>query len=401
MQPALARGDRKILIISGALIAAISTIALLVSPPATTPSRGLPSTYSADSGGAKAAYLLLGDLGYRVERWVRPPQGLPDGSAGEDSASAPARTVLVLADPVIPASSEEKTSLRKFVQQGGQVLVTGSFGNILAPSSALSGPMPAEVEEKIYAAELPAPFTRGAPEISMKANSRWAARSGYPMRYYGDQSGGIVVAYSIGKGHVVWWADSGPLTNFGLTEASNLMLFLNAIGDPGDKRILWDEYFHGERLGFWSYLGRTPIPWSMVQVGLILAAALFTFGRHSGPMRPLGKESRLSPLEFVETMGDLYQRKGGAAEALGVAYQRFRYVLLTRIGLPPASTPQEIQRGVRERLGWTTPGFSETLQRCEMGVKDTSMTGARSLHLIQELHDYSRRFGLGKVEAGK
>lgn len=403
MQPALAAGDRKLLIVSGLLIAAISTVALLVSPPSTSHSLGIPSTYSADSGGAKAAFLLLGEMGYRVERWVRPPQELPEApSAGEsdENVESPARTSLVLVDPIIPASAEEKSSLLKFVQQGGQVLVTGDAGKMLVPLSALTTSRREEVEEKIYAAELPAPFTRDAPEISMKSNSRWAARSGYHMQYYGDRDGGTVVVFQMGKGRVVWWADSGPLTNYGLTEASNLMLFLNSIGEPASRRILWDEYYHGERMGFWSYLGRTPIPWSMAQLGLVLAAALFTFGRRNGPIRPLGRESRLSPLEFVETLGDLYQRKGGAAEALSVAYQRFRYLLLKRIGLTPAASPQEIQRAVRERLGWTTPGFSETLQRCELGVKDKSITGPRSLHLIQELHDYSRRFGLGKAGTG-
>src|SRR5579862_1252890 len=403
MQPALAPGDRKLLIIAGLLIAAISTVALLVSPPSIIPSPGFPSTYSSDSGGAKAAYLLLGEMGYRVERWVRPPQELPEASAmGENNeiVESPARTMLVLADPIIPASAEEKSILLRFVHQGGQVLVTGAQGNMLAPQSALTNSRHFAMEEKTYAAELPAPFTRGAPEISMKANTRWSARSGYDMRYYGDQEGATVVVFQMGKGRVVWWADSGPLTNYGLSEASNLTLFLNSIGEPAGRHILWDEYYHGERMGFWSYLGRTPIPWSMFQLGLVMTAALFTFGRRNGPLRPLGKESRLSPLEFVETLGDLYQRKGGASEALGVAYQRFRYLLLRRIGLQPAASPQEIQRAVRERLGWTTPGFSEALQRCELGVKDSSMTGQRSLQLIQELHDYSRRFGLGKAEAG-
>jgi len=102
----------------------------------------------------------------------------------------------------------------------------------------------------------------------------------------------------------------------------------------------------------------------------------------------------------VETLGDLYQRKGGASEALGIAYQRFRFVLLSRLGLAPAASPQDIQRGVRERLGcWSVPGFSETLQRCELGLKNRKLSSARSLHLIQELHDYSRRFGLGKAES--
>ncbi len=130
----------------------------------------------------------------------------------------------------------------------------------------------------------------------------------------------------------------------------------------------------------------------------LLAAALLTFGRHSGPVRTLRQESRLSPLEFVETLGDLYQRKRAAAGALEIAYHRFRFLLLRRLGLPSTATLQEISRGVRERLGWTVPGFWETLQRCERGVKSQELTDAQSMQLIQELHDYSRRFGLAKSE---
>lgn len=50
----------------------------------------VPSTYSAQSRGAKAAYLLLEDLGYQVERWEQPPTDLPAEAAN---------TVLVLAGP--------------------------------------------------------------------------------------------------------------------------------------------------------------------------------------------------------------------------------------------------------------------------------------------------------------
>ena len=400
MPTALAPGDRKLLIIAILLITLLSVVALLLSPKPQETSHGFVSSYSTDSNGAKAAYLLLGELGYHVERWVRPPQELPGLSQGDTPPYVPgpaANTVLVLADPLISATAEERTGLQNFVRQGGEVLVTGSQVEMLLTDAKLESPRGIAPETKPYRAELPAPLTRNAPEIIMKAYSRWGPRSGPHLRYYGDEAGATVVSYSIGKGRVIWWADSGPLTNYGLTEASNLHLFLNSIGEPVDKRILWDEYYHGQRLGFWSYLGRTPVPWSMAQMGLVLLAAFTTFGRRNGPVRALRQESRLSPLEFVETLGGLYQRKGGASEALGIAYQRFRFVLLRRLGLAPAASPQDIQRGVRERLGWSVPGFSETLQRCELGIRDRTLTSARSLLLIQELHDYTRRFGLAKA----
>jgi hypothetical protein len=112
----------------------------------------------------------------------------------------------------------------------------------------------------------------------------------------------------------------------------------------------------------------------------------------------LQRESRLSPLEFVETLGGLYQQKGGAAEALEIAYHRFRFLLLRRLGLPATTSLQQIQSAVRDHLGWGIPGFSETLLRCDLGVKNPHLTAAQSLHLIQELHDYTRRFGLSKTQ---
>ena len=62
----------------------------------------IPTTYSSQNSGAKAAYLLLKEEGFKVERWERPLEGLPDD---------PANTVLVLAGPIRPAIKDEKQAL--------------------------------------------------------------------------------------------------------------------------------------------------------------------------------------------------------------------------------------------------------------------------------------------------
>jgi hypothetical protein len=76
----------------------------------------------------------------------------------------------------------------------------------------------------------------------------------------------------------------------------------------------------------------TPLLWAMAQAGLLLLAVLFTFSRRSGPVRPLIEPSRLSPLEFVETLGGLYQSAHANQVALEVLYQRFQYMLKKRAG---------------------------------------------------------------------
>jgi hypothetical protein len=386
MRVPLEPGDRKLLIISGTLLAIITATATVVSPPSQTVSSGLPSSYSTASNGAKAAYLLLVEMGYRVERWTTPPQGLPD---------QPQNVTLLLAEPRILASAEEQARLRAFISAGGKVLATGSLAARLLPENDSHPLKKLVAEPKKCPARLPGPLSHRAPEILMDGNARWGETHPHHLAYYGDADGPTVVRYRVGQGEVVWWADSLPLQNFGLGQASNLVLFLNSVGPLEETRILWDEYFHGQRPGFWSYIGRTPVPWSAVQFSVLALALLVTFGRRHGPLRPATTAGiRLSALEFVETVGELYARKHAAAGALEIAYHRFRFLLLRRLGLPDAATPVEIGRGVRERLGWTTPGLVETLQNSENAVKAVSLRETEALRLVRELHDYARRFRL-------
>src|SRR6266404_5572574 len=119
MRVSIQAGDRTLLIVSGVLLLLISLAAALFAPRGGNASPGYPSSYSATGSGAKGAYLLLGELGYTVERWPNPPRELPD----------PAENVtLILADPFFPAFSEESTDLKLFLRRGGRILVAGKGG---------------------------------------------------------------------------------------------------------------------------------------------------------------------------------------------------------------------------------------------------------------------------------
>ncbi len=388
--------DRKLLIVAGTLFL-VATLAAALAPPSEDKGPQLASSYSAASKGAKAAYVLLDELGYRIERWNRPPTDLP---------APPTGVVLVLADSFVLPSAEEGLALVDFVRRGGRVLVTGPDGagvfgerrllpRLKNDSSVLTG---SSDYWQRFEPELPAPLTSRAAEISMTSAVRWPPTLPEQQGYFGDRNGEVVVGYSLGEGEVVWWASASPLTNYGLNQASNLVLLFNSLGVSGTAhekpRILWDEYFHGDRLSLSSYLGRTPVPWALLQGGLLLAAALATFGRRSGPLRPLQVESRLSPLEFVEALGDLYLRKGAASGALETAYRRFRVRFTQRLGMPAPASAAVLFQASRDRLGWTVPGFWETLQRCERGVRNAELSDSDALHLVRELHDYARRLKL-------
>ena len=388
MRIALDRGDRTLLIVCGVLLVLVSFAGALFMPRTGEGGPGFASSYSTASGGAKAAYLLLEESGYNVQRWSSAPNSLPDDSQD---------VVLVLADPYIPASSEERIDLQRFVRRGGRLLATGQAAAFLLGLPGITRVPNPSLNWETFAARLPGPVSHQAPTVSMKAQVRWKSPPPQDLAYYGDAQGGTVVRHRMGQGTVVWWASSSPLTNYGLTQASNLDLFLNSLGSAPGRRILWDEYYHGERLGLWTYLGRTPLPWALLQAGLLSLALLLTHSRRSGPVVTLQRESRLSPLEFVETVGDLYARKKAAAGALEIAYHRFRSLLAKRLGLPAEPALEATQRAIRKHWEGTEPGLSTMLAQCENTLRAGPTDEKKILKLIQELHEYTRRLRLNSA----
>ncbi|MEJ2009300.1 MAG: DUF4350 domain-containing protein [Acidobacteriota bacterium] len=385
MRIALDPGDRSLLITCGILLVALSVAGVLIMPARNAGPSGIPSTYSTDSAGAKAAYLLLGRLGYEEERWESPPNKLPQKAQN---------VTLILADPFLAASSEEKTAIQSFVRRGGRVVAAGA---IAATFLNLPGIVPSkqfDPDWKKFSAKLPGPISSLAPFVLMKAPVRWNGGQPGGLEYYGDREGGTVVRFPLGSGTIIWWADASSLSNYGLTQASNLDLLLNSVGRNRNVRILWDEYFHGDRPGLWSYLGKTPLPWAMLQLAVLALALILTYSRRSGPVVAPVEESRLSPMEFVETVGDLYARKRAAAGAVEIALHRFQSLLARRLGRSPEAVSAMAAQSLSGEVTGEKFDLAPVISQCELAVKSGITDEAQALKLVQELHDYSRRLRL-------
>src|ERR1039458_6660952 len=91
MKPAN-RERKLVLLFSGAVFLLIAAASLLAPP--NDDSDKSPTTYNSGTAGIKAAYLLLGDLGYSTARWEQPPSQL-----GTQDAS---HTTLIFAQPTVP-----------------------------------------------------------------------------------------------------------------------------------------------------------------------------------------------------------------------------------------------------------------------------------------------------------
>jgi Domain of unknown function (DUF4350) len=382
--------DRRLLIGAAALLLVLVAVSTTLAP--AEPARpSVPSSYSPARAGAKAAFLLLGKLGCDVEHWEHDPTEIP---------YPPEQTALILADPVVRPSEEERDAIRQFVSNGGWLLATGAMDGGWVPGAQTMGSfswIDRGVEYDNPSA--PSPLARKASQIALVRETDWSADNPSAVVVYGAEAHPAVVTYSYGRGRVTWWAGAMPLENQGIRDANNLALLLNSLGVPGRKHLLWDEYYHGLRGSLWAYLGRTPLPLALAQIGLVFLALLVTFGRRAGPVREPAPASRLSPVEFVETVGDLYASAHAATAAVTVAARRLRFLLARRLGLPADTRAPVLARSAAARLGWSERALAVTLERAEHAAAWRGLNDQAALEMVQRLHDFTA--ALGGAPAGR
>lgn len=378
--PRLSSGDRKVLIITASAFVILVVVGLLLAP--NNDETEVATTYSTASRGAKAAFLLLKQIGYRVERWQQPLRDL----------KADTNTVLIVADPPVVADEESKQTVQRFVSDGGHLIITGMSGASVLPEdhSELN-----EVPHTLwsdYDALTPSAVTRAAPKLTLAASSRWSQNSGLPL--FGKENDIVVVKMNYGKGDVIWLASATPFTNAGITQTNNLEFVLAAVGDREKMRVLFDEYIHGYG-EHTSPERRHPIMIALLlQSAVIALAAIFSFSRRSGPLRPVAVEPRLAPLEFVETLGGLYLQAKAASVAVDVAYQRFQYWITRRLGLSPKSSPDELARAVQERWKLSDENFAQTLSQAASARYRPDLPQKEGLAIVKSLYAFAVKLKL-------
>jgi hypothetical protein len=390
MPHGLDRGDRKLLIGAGVLLAILIVATAYLSPKERSTASAYPSSYSGDWDGAKGPYLLLQNLHYHVERWEESPTEI---------SGTPSDEVLILAGPTQTPTPEEKSAIFEFLQKGGRIVASGAGAAKILPDAPPLNDSFAIEETTKFPAVLPSPLMRGAPEISMFPPDDWQPKSASQLVVYGNVETAAVITYQVGKGQVIWWGNSAPLTNGKIRESGNLPLFLNSVGPPGDVRVLWDEYFHGAHGSLWSYIARTPLIWGVVQFGIVFLAIVATYSRRQGPISVPGRVSRLSPLEFVETLGDLYSSAHAGSAAVRIAYQRLRFQLTRQLGLPPNVANADLAQSVGVALAWNEQEISATLSRADRAMTAAKVSDAETLQLVQKMFDYASRLELRRTRS--
>ena len=120
------RKNWAVIVIGVALVAIMSATAYLQSEK--DKGDGDPSSYSTLRRGGKAAYMLLQQSGYPIERWEHSPKELPKNAEG---------VLLIIAEPVTFATTEELNAISKFLLAGGSILLAGPMADCRRPGQTI------------------------------------------------------------------------------------------------------------------------------------------------------------------------------------------------------------------------------------------------------------------------
>jgi hypothetical protein len=370
-------GEQRGFIAFGVGLLAVMTLAAWLSSNQSDQGEGSPSSYSVQRRGAKAAFLLLQESGYAVERWNQPPAQLPADASG---------VVLVVAGPEFYPRTEEMGAIVQFLRSGGSLLIAGVRPNAFVPQAS------AETQAlRVGYAECkpvaPTSLTRGGP-ISQDGALIWDASNDAAVVHYEDEDAKpVVVSYTLGQGRVIWWASALPLTNAGIRDRGNLDLLLNSAG--ASRRILWDEYYH-DRHEMPSHTSNPAQMWALAQSGFLGLLVVLTFSRRSGPVVPLVRASRLSPLEFVETLGSVFHRAHGTQVAVEIAFSRFQQIAARRLGIRGSASANDILVAMAQRGLKVSTDVAALVGSSDEAVADTELSEKRALEHVQALNQATR-----------
>jgi hypothetical protein len=373
--------DRRFAIMIAGISAMVVALAALILK-ADSGAGTLPSSYSSGATGAKAAFLLLQETGYNVRRSIENPRFLE---------SVEANTTLVLADPVSD-SEADILAVRSFVARGGRVVGTGFGVGVFFKGNHATAGVP-HFDWTPYRPNEPSDLTRGVREIQMSPQSYFKGNDGDEAPFK-NGSEIPVTRFQYGKGEVVWWSTSEPLSNAGLGRADNFQLLLNSIGEREGRQVLWDEYFHQGSKTVLDTFFNTPLRWGAIQCALIAALVCFSWSRRFGPVRAMPQSSRLAQMEFVETLGQLYQKSGAGNIAVEVVYQRFRTRVQQRFSVRRDAPIDQTATSLAPRLSDTDETeLAQLLHELENAVNTTKLSPQRTTELIQKLHGLSKELG--------
>lgn len=352
--------------------------------------RSQPSTYSTGPAGYAAAFRLLRQEGYPVDRLEEPYSSLPRRPA-----------LLIACTPFQrPVAPSEAARLDEWLRSGGAlVLVEGAPDEVLNDRLGVRLDQASARDIALPPADAASPFMRGVARVEVSGELRVARPSPGHAHALVASGGAYLITWQHLLGRVVAATDGIGWKNQRLGLADNALLLVN-IADwfhqrYPEGRILFDEYHHG-------YGANKPAPslWRAIgSVGrglLLYGLAIFllivvNLNRRFGSPRPLPEGRQVQTMDYVAYMGALYRRARAVDLPIEVLYRDLLRLLALRLDLPPNSASADLARAAGGILHWDETEVQSVFRKCEMALASRSITEAEMLALARVLNNLRRR----------
>jgi hypothetical protein len=276
------------------------------------------SVYGTDSQGLSIYFRYLEKLGLGP-RALKTMEQLP-----------PSATIIAAGPFENTPTSTEAHALVAWVRAGGRLVLAGDQGAVILAGSGLGGDPSSGDATARLAPEQPGGLSRGVARVEPGPGRLLSTDPGW-VAVYRDGKGGVLLSSALGRGEVLWLADTHPLTNGGIGAADNAALAV-ALADAG-RSIYFDEYHHGftddatvwDRLG---YGGQAAVV--LLAAGLLLL--LLATARRLGPPIAEVEVVQARTGAYIGQLAELYRKAGARGEALSSLEDGLNRALTRRHG---------------------------------------------------------------------
>lgn len=261
-----------------------------------------------------------------------------------DEATLPPEATLLLIDAGSDFTTAELTTVDSFLVSGGTVVVAGRTGMV---ERLIVGASRWQTEGGATARPIgPGLHPDRFGDVALSGFGSFDVSADDTPILRADNGAIVGVTRQVGRGLLVWVADSHPFHNEGIGVFDSALAVVTLLaGDGVDQSgtIIFDEFRHGFRqdAGLWQVM---PANWrlTLILAGLVGLLTLIAYGRRFGPPHDLRRRLPPSRQEYLEAVAGMMTRSGSTADAVVVIRSAARGRLEAR---SPAGTDLTVAAG--------------------------------------------------------
>ncbi|MDO8684006.1 MAG: hypothetical protein Q7N50_11050 [Armatimonadota bacterium] len=343
------------------------------------------TSYSVQSSGTKALFILLNRLGYRAERLRISPE----------IDQLHARALVIIGPKKNYPDLSPDSPLDKWMRAGGSILL---FMNEANPDLDIGVKATEPVRNRgIQQVKVTPAYAGGVSHLYLRSRSRLQYFDSDMRSVARDSHGVIAVEASVGRGRLVVLSDPWIASNSAIGKSDNAVFITNLVSARNRRGeiVLFDEYSQGYGIPK-SKLGALPRPllFAIVQFAIIVLLAVYTAGRRFGSVRQQpDKASRRPAHEYVRAMGRLYKRAHARPATIGILLESFRNDICRRLGIPIDSDLNDVVQAVESFSGIDSGRIRSVLAQSE---KVDRMSDSELLEIARELRQFRKELGIDR-----